>query len=153
MRFCSLLLVIMLGSVALHAQQDPLVGTWKLNLTKSQQGDRGFRSRTSTYEPSGPNGVKLVQDGVTASGEANRAESTGIFDGREYPVANNAAVDTVVNRRIDAHRSERVQSKQGKLVNFLERVISPDGRLLTVRQVGIDAQGKPISYIDVYDRQ
>lgn len=146
-------LFLFVFSLAAWAADDPLMGTWKLNLSKSKY-DPGPppQSQVNKYEPSGKDGVKRIIDGVNARGEKNHTEESYVFDGKEHPV-NNPAADAGVNRRIDAYTTERILTKGGKLVNALRRVVSKDGKTLTTTQLGTNAQGKPSSSIAVYDKQ
>lgn len=150
----TILFVAVAFSATLWAADDPLMGTWKLNLAKSKSTPGPPpKSQTNKYEPSGANGSKFTQDIVNAKGEANHNETTYIFDGKEHPVTNFPNVDTVMNRRINASTTERIAKKGGKVVNTIRRVVSKDGKTLTVTQKGTDAQGKPFSSVAVYDKQ
>ena len=148
-----LVLALVLTSGELWSQQDPLIGTWKLNLAKSKyEPGPPPQSQVNKYEPSGKDGVKRTIDGVNARGEKNRTEENYVFDGKEHPV-NNPGADAGANRRIDAYTTERILTKGGKLVSALRRVVSKDGKTLTNTQIGINAQGKPFSNVQVYDKQ
>ena len=152
-RIAVLVFVLTLACGDLWSQQDPLIGTWKLNLSKSKyEPGPPPQSQVNKYEPSGKDGVKRIIDGVNAKGEKNRTEESYLFDGKEHPV-NNPAADAGVNRRLDAYTTERMLSKGGRLVNALRRVVSKDGKTLTTTQMGTTAQGKPFYNVQVYDKQ
>src|SRR6202789_3446692 len=74
------------GSATLRAQSNPLVGTWKLNLTKSKY-DPGPtpKSLTRTVEAQG-NGVKYTFEGVAADGTPIAYGFSTTFDGKDNPV-------------------------------------------------------------------
>jgi hypothetical protein len=152
MRAIGLVFAIFVVAVSLHSADDALVGTWKLNVAKSKY-DPGSprRSGVSKYASSGANSLKFIQDVVSATGEKTHNEGSIAFDGKEHPMQ--AAGTAETNRRIDARTTERTRTMNGKLVNYLLRVVSPDGKTLAVKQVGIDASGKPLSTIEVYDKQ
>lgn len=144
-------------STTAWAQTEPLIGTWKLNLSKSKY-DPGPppQSSLNKYEsaPSGQDGIVLTVDSVNARGERSQGQpSTYLFDGKEYAVTGQAAYDAVIQKRVDRHTTLRMQMKAGKLVNFLWRAVSPDGKTMTLKQIGIDEQGKPYSNIQIYDKQ
>jgi hypothetical protein len=154
-RTITLVLAMLLISTGLSAADDPLIGTWKLNLSKSKyRPGPPPKSQMNKYEPSGANGVKLITDSVNAKGEANHEEIANTFDGKEYPAPNFAGGGTMMmNKRINAYTTVRTLRKGGKVVNTLRRVVSKDGKTMTVTQKGTDAEGKPVSTVQVYDKQ
>lgn len=147
-------LLLFVLSVAAWAADDPLMGTWKLNLAKSKF-DPGPppKSQINKYEPSGANGVKRIQDLVNAKGEASHSEVSYVFDGKEQPEAAARGFDASTSRRIDAYTTERIAKKDGKVVNTLRRVVSKDGKTMTVTQKGTNSQGKPFNNLEIYDKQ
>jgi hypothetical protein len=153
-RISTLIFVLALVAGTLWGQQDPLMGTWKLNLSKSKY-DPGPppQSQINKYEPSGANAVKRIIDNVSATGEKGHTEANYVIDGKEYPVPDSQTGDRVVNRRIDANTTERIITRGGMLVNFAQRTLSADRRTLTVTQISADAQGKLARSIAVYDKQ
>ena len=122
LRICVSLLLIL--SVVALAADEPLIGTWKLNVVKSKF-DPGPppKSITLKYESTGPNTVKRIQDIVRANGEPNHDEISYTFDGKEYPVANSQASDALMTRHIDAYTTELIFKKGGKLVRTVRRVV------------------------------
>lgn len=152
-RIALLLLVPFVLLARAQAPNDPLIGTWKLNLAKSKY-DPGPppQSQITKYAPFGKDGVKRTIDGVNARGEKDQREENYSFDGKEHPV-NNPEADAGVNRRMDAYTTERILTKGGRLINALRRVVSKDGKSLTITELGINAQGKPFSIVQVYDKQ
>ena len=156
MRVRLLAIVLVLAAVAatLWAAEEPLIGTWKLNLAKSKfTPGPPPRSQTLHYQPSGASGIQRANDEVNAKGERTQSVVTYVFDGKEHPVTGSPLVDAVVNRRMDAYTTERVQKKGGKIVNTLRRIVSKDGKTLTITEEGTDDQGKPFSEITIYDKQ
>jgi hypothetical protein len=86
LRFAVITLLAVAGSSAVRAQSNPLVGTWKLNLTKSKY-DPGPtpKSLTRTVEAQG-NGVKYTFEGVAADGTPIAYGFSATFDGEDNPV-------------------------------------------------------------------
>ena len=64
-------------------------------------------------------------------GREERIEYRADFD-QEYPVSGNEAYDAVRFRRIDAYTSDAVLSHAGRVFGTARRVISPDGRTMTI---------------------
>ena len=134
--------------------QDPVMGTWKLNLAKSKY-DPGppQRSLTLRIEPSGPNGMKVTTDGVDGQGQPTHTEYTANFDGKDYAIKGSTSYDTVTLKRIDPYTRVRIDKKGGNVVRMLRASVSKDGKTLTVASVGVNAQGQAAHDIAVYDKQ
>jgi hypothetical protein len=135
-------------------EPDPLIGTWELNLAKSTfgGGTKPPRSSTRTYEAL-PNGYKYVNKGVDAVGKPVLAEYTAYYDGKDHPMIGNPETDTISITRIDKFTGESIQKKGGKVVYRNRRVISSDGKVMTLTSEGNDAQGKPFTNVLVLDRK
>lgn len=153
-RACALIFAMLFASATLWSQQDPLMGTWKLNVAKSKY-DPGPppQSRTLKYEPAGPNAFKLTNDGVLASGEKTHTEGTTVLDGKDHPVTDSQTVDMTFARRIDAYTTETIDKKGGKTVTVTRRTVSRDGKTLTVTAKGTTANGQPYDDVRVFDKQ
>ena len=131
---------------------DPGMGTWKLNAEKSKfTPGPAPKSLTTRFEPSGKS-VKWTAERVGADGKASTSEFIGSYDGKEYPVKSPTA-DAVILRRIDAHITERVNKKDGKLVSTERRVVAKDGKSYTTTVKGTTAKGEPIDIVMVFDKQ
>jgi hypothetical protein len=142
-RTVSLVLAILLAAAGLQAQDNPIMGTWTLNVSKSKYvSEPPPRSRTLKFEPVGSNGLKLINDAVLANGEKTHVEETFLQDGREH-----------VNVQFDAYNSLTINRKGGKTVQALKRIVSQDGRTLTIIVARTDANGHPVDDIRVFDKQ
>ena len=152
-RTITLVLAMLLVSVALRAADDPLIGTWKLNAAKSKYNPGPPpKSQITTYEQTGEDELKFTNHVVDAQGKQNTILITYIFDGKEHP-SPEAAGEMFVSRRIDAYTSERLTKKGGTTITTMRRVVSKDGKTLTVSQKGINPRGLMIDNVQVYDKQ
>ena len=138
-------------SVALGFQDNPHMGTWKLNETKSKLAGKA-RNNTVTYEAAGDQ-IKVTVDGVDENGGAVHSEWTGKFDGKDYPVTGDANSDVRSYRTINKHTLELTGKKGGKETLTGRIVISNDGKSRTVTTNATDAQGKKVTNVAVYDKQ
>ena len=136
------------------AQSDPLIGTWKLNLSKSVY-DPGPppQSLVHQYESVGKDTYKNSRDLVDANGKSSHTELTLVFDGKEHPSANPSSRRATMDRRIDAYNLEGMSMRGGKLITVFMRFISLDGKTLTFKTMGTNAEGKPFSRVEVFDKQ
>src|SRR5438309_11145374 len=70
---------------ACFAADDPNMGTWTLNETKSTTAPGAEKLTTVVYEAAGDR-VTVTLDGTDAYGKPIRSEWTGTFDGKGYGV-------------------------------------------------------------------
>ena len=153
-----LILAMLVVSAALWAADDPMMGSWKLNVAKSKYNPGPAPSPSASpninkYEPSGNDGMKLTVDGVDAQGKPTHSEYSAQYDGKDYPWKGSTSFDAVALKRIDAYTSLTISKKGGKVVRLMIRTASKDGKTHTADQFGVDAQGKPYHNIVVYDKQ
>ena len=59
--------------------------------------------------------------------------------------------DTI--KRIDDNTSEATLKKAGKVVRNAKRVISKNGKVMTITMSGTDEKGEKINNVAVYDKQ
>jgi hypothetical protein len=97
-------------------------------------------------------GVKVVVDGVSATGEATHWTYTANFDGKDYPVAGNPDADTAKLRKINPRTVEVTNKKAGKVTLVNTRAVSANGKTLTVTTKGTNAAGQPVNNVQVFDK-
>ena len=127
-RVLSLLAVVLCASFVLAAN-DPMMGTWKLNVTQSQLGDRAPRSIIRKHVPI-PGGVKVIQDRVDAEGKASTGEFTVMFDGKDYSISGDPFVDRLTMTRVDPYMVDGVGKKNDKIATRFSWKVSKDGRTM-----------------------
>src|SRR5690348_5941464 len=104
---------LFLFTVALWAADDPIVGTWRLNLAKSNPAALAtFRSITAKVE-SRTDGLKVTEDLVSPQGMPTHSEFTAKYDGLDYPVTGDPYFDTISLRRTDPHHASATWKKAG----------------------------------------
>jgi hypothetical protein len=142
------------GWVQVSAQaSNPRLGTWKLNVVKSKY-DPGPapQSVTMKIEAAGE-GEKATTEGVNAAGAPTKTEYTAQYDGKDYPMTGSQNADTVALKRIDARTIERTDKKGEKVVVTSSRVVSEDGKTMTVTTTGTNAQGQAMNNVTVWEKQ
>jgi len=138
-------------SVAMGFQNDPNIGTWKLNEAKSKFAGKA-RNQTVVYETAGDQ-TKVTVDGVDESGGAVHSEWTGKFDGKDYPVTGDANSDVRSYTKVNARTLALTGKKGGKTTLTGRIVISRDGKTRTVTTTATNAQGKKVTNVAFYDKQ
>jgi len=132
---------------------DPRIGTWKLNVTKSKYSPGPApQALTVKVEPSGQ-GEKVTAEFVNADGTRTTTEYTATFDGKDYPLTGSAIADTVSLKRTNARTTVRTDKKGGKVAQTLRRVVSQDGKTMTVTTKGTNAQGQAVNNVGVFEKQ
>jgi hypothetical protein len=147
-----LTLALCFAGAALSFADDPEMGTWKLNETKSKFAPGATKNHTVVYEATGDN-VKITVDGTDKEGKSTHNEWTGKFDGKDYPVTGDRTSDMRSYSKVDDRTLKMTVKKDGKLTATGRIVVSADGKSRTVTTSGTDAEGKKVKNTVVYDKQ
>lgn len=142
-----------LATIALRSADDPILGTWKLNLAKSKYSPGPPpQSQVRSYAKQA-GGIKVLVDTMEAGGQPTHAEFVVRYDLKGYPVAGASPFDTISPEKID-ERTVNAELKQGdRVVLNAMRSVSKDGKTLTITYVGTSEQGKPVNNLAVFSRQ
>lgn len=148
--------IALVGLAALQAAgqaTDPLIGTWELNVAKSQfTPGPAPKSETRIYVMAGQD-IKASSKGVDASGKPTAGEWTINYDGKDRPQTGNPDADTLSLKRVDDHTVSFTQKRAGKVVITGTRTISADGKVMTITTKGTNAKGQPINEVMVFDKR
>ena len=129
-----------------------LLGTWKLNVAKSKyKAGIPPQNQIRTYEPSGQ-GVKATVKTTYANGRSTTVEYVANYDSVEYPVTGAPDADTIALKKVAPRTAEAVLSHAGQVMATVRRVISEDGKTMTIAYQGT-LLGERADYIAVYDKQ
>ena len=136
---------------AAPAKDDPILGTWQLNVAKSNYyPGPGPTSETRTYKR-GPNGVEGTIERRFANGRSQRIEYVAEYD-REYPVSGTEEYDHILLKRIDEHTAQAVLSHAGRVYGVTRRVIAPTGASMTITLNRESSTGPNVLNRAVYER-
>src|SRR5262245_9541009 len=132
---------------------DPVIGTWELNLAKSKfSPGTAPKSETRTYVAAGSE-IKASSKGADSEGKLTSSQWTVAYDGKEHPEIGNPDADSLLVKRIDAFTTEYTEKKAGKVVITGTRVISRDGKVMTLTTKGTNAKGQAINEVVVYEKR
>src|SRR5580692_3879764 len=131
---------------------DAVDGTWKLNVAKSKFSGTAPKSATRVYTESA-DGTTLDQKMVGADGKAMSMHVTLAYDGKDHVMTGNPDADSGAGKAIDAHTSDFTLKMDGKVVGSVHRVVSADGKTLTVSNKGTHTDGKTYDDTLVFDKQ
>ena len=151
MRFQRFLLILLSASAIWAA--DASVGTWKLNVAKStfKPGPPPV-AETRIYQAQ-PKGVKTTVKTTWADRMTTTVEYPANYDGKDYPVSGTRDVDAVALTRMDDFTSAATLKHAGKEIGIARRVVSPDGKTMTISYKGVNTRGDLVDNVAVYDRQ
>jgi hypothetical protein len=155
LEFVAIGVLAAVGSGPLHAQTNPLLGTWKLNIEKSKfDPGPAPKSLTRTVQAQG-DGVKYTFEGVGADGHAVAYGFAVSFDGKDNPITGSmpSGGDTISAKRIDSNTFEATVKKGDKVIGTSTVKVSKDGNVTTVNSKGTNAAGQATNDVSVYDKQ
>jgi len=142
-----------LNAFQLRAAAEPppqLIGTWRLNVTKSKYSPGPpLRSETRVYTK-GPDGVKGVVSRVYGDGRTEKFEYMANF-GKDLMVTGIEEYDSVTLRKVDELTSDAVLSHAGTVYGVARRAISADGKTMTIT-FDRKSTETPVHNVAVYDR-
>jgi hypothetical protein len=131
-----------------------IVGTWKLNLDKTQwNGPPALKSYTITITDSGGGAVKNLAQWVDADGTSGKVEYTVSLDGTPSPVTGYPNADTVKMKKGKGNWLHLSLLKGGKQVEWGRYKVSTDGKTLNGTEGGIDEKGNQYRWVEVFERQ
>jgi len=147
-----LILALCFFGTAVCFADDPQMGTWKLNETKSKFAPGVPKNQTIVFETSGDN-VKITVDGVDKDGKSTHNEWTGKFDGKDYPVTGDPTSDMRSYTNVANRVLKMKIKKDGKVIVTGRIVLSADGksRIVTTSEAG--AESKSLRNRSVYEKQ
>ena len=135
------------------AQNQQLVGTWKVDVAKSKyEPGAAPKNETLRLEPVG-DGFKVSLDGVNQQGPYH-SEATGKFDGADVPVVATPARQArfaYAFSRIDDRTWEIVIKVNGERRLLVRNVVSEDGK--TMRGVSTVTDRGQANQDVIYEKQ
>jgi hypothetical protein len=155
-RVCMFLVAAFLLPTASHSQQNPLIGSWKQNVTMSKyETGQPVQSNTYTITSSGANGLSVTQDRTNAGGSNDHIQFTANFDGKDYPVTGYTDGRALVSIKRITPNSFRLtyKNKQGEAVEIHPWVVSPDGKTLSTAVSNVGANGQLGHRLVIFDKQ
>ena len=155
----SLVAVVILGNPALlaqapsHRDNDPLIGKWILDPSKSTYKPGPGPIRDIRTYARGPNGLVGTIQRTFADGRSQLIEYIAEYD-RVYPVTGTDEYDHLLLKRVDDFTAEAVLSHADRVYGTARRRISPDGKTMTITfSQNLGGVGVPVTNVSVYDKE
>jgi hypothetical protein len=150
-----MLLVAVFGFSHLLWAADPIVGTWKSNVSKSKPATIGdwMKEATVVFREVGDQfefDLKgTLINGSSISQKGNRPLVGGVIKVQPPNAKGISAYVTVIGPG-DAYVTTLNNGKQTVVDHY---VVSKDGKTLTVQTIGTDAKGKRVEALNLLERQ
>jgi hypothetical protein len=131
---------------------DPIVGTWKLNVTKSKF-ITGAELTAGTRVYADADGLYTLDQKLTGTDGKEKSNRVQYRDGKDEKQAAAGVADTTHAKKIDAQTWDFDLKKAGRVVGHVHRVVSIDGKTLTVHNTGMQLSGAQGDETLVFDKQ
>ena len=154
-RMSSRVLAVLAITAVAALGADNSIGTWKVNVAKSKYTPAPFpvKSLTSVQEAA-PDGVKVTNTGER-DGSSINASYTAKYDGSWATVTGTGSpYDSISIKQVNANTlTYEAKQTNGKYRASGRTVISSDGKTMTTKAKGTDANGAPMTLTLVYEKQ
>lgn len=144
------LLAVLFAGPALAA--DPIIGTWKLDVAKSKFSPNQVLTAATRVYTESAGLYSLEQKMSTADGKEHSSVSQ-YREGKAQAQTQPSNVDSVLAKKVNDSTWNFELKKDGKIVGHVHRVVSADGKTLTVHNTGATVTGTEADEKLVYDRQ
>jgi hypothetical protein len=149
----SFLIVTLLCASAI-ASTDPFVGKWKLNVQQSKYPAGTCPKRMEIEISAAGQGIRYHSDATYASGRTTQALYTADYNGKQAVVMGvRGLMLPVTQKRIDSHTVVASYVRGMQVVATSRRVVSADGRLMTITTRSTDSSGKKVTSVGVYEKE
>jgi hypothetical protein len=134
---------------------DPFIGTWTLNVDKSQF-DESHRPQAGTMI------LEIDRDGhylQTAEGINQKGEKVSerpqrfLADGLDHPVPGSPGLSYRATRVAENTIVSEAKREDGSIVGGATQVVSADGGSMTIDNFGYDSQLRPFKMRTVWERR
>jgi hypothetical protein len=132
---------------------DPFVGTWTLNAHKSRYAPGTCPKRmVIRMDPAG-DGVHYRSETTYANGASAYSQYTADYAGTESIVTGGVGLLTPVSlRRLDSRTVQASYVRALQAVATSRRVVSKDGRVMTIATTSKDKAGNVVTNVGVYEK-
>lgn len=144
--------IILLSPVAVYAS-DPFLGRWTLDVKQSKYSSECPKAMTITMSPA-TNGVHYHSETKWANGRSSIADYTANYEERSATVTGDRSIMLPVSlRRVAPNVVIANYSRGLKTFATSRRVVSKDGKVMTVTTSSEDAVGKTVVNVGVYRKE
>ena len=146
-----LTLALSVAAAAMCFANNPTLGTWKLNESKSTFGAGAGKTTLVVWEKVGDH-QKCTVEGTDADGKKTHSVWTGKLDGKFYAITGEPQADQRSFKKSDDNTIEMVTQKDGKTVGDGTIVVATDRKSRTVTSTMLNAKGVKVTSTLAYDK-
>jgi hypothetical protein len=156
------LMLLGVGSARAQTPADPLIGTWSLNIEKSNYTGTPPKSIHRTFDYTLDGLILVTYETVGAQGNQSFVHWFMGLDGKEHPEFGRPTGGTpiweLVTKVVDANTKEVTDTRvvtDGRPAQVIHYTfaVSADGKTLTLTSRSTNAEGKPSVTVQIYDKQ
>jgi hypothetical protein len=154
----AMLLLVLVGWTSSLWGADPIIGAWKLNVAKSKipQSDTAPKEITDVYREGGTDQIELIRTGTQRDGSPDSSKwvwpRVGGIAERTSPSPLPVGT-SYIELLIDSGHWYVTILQNGKQNILMHKVITKDGKTMRITVKSINAQGKPIEQLQVFEKQ
>ena len=146
--------VILLLATAMASATDPFVGRWVLNPRLSKYPSGTCPRRMVIEMESAGDGVHYRSDATYANGVTAHSEYTADYNGKQSLVIGNRGLLLPVSLKRSNSRLVLASYTKGlQVVATSRRVVSKDGRRMTITTISKGRTGADIMTVGMYEKQ
>jgi hypothetical protein len=150
--FAALVVLVFAAAGSVWAENDPRIGTWRLNVSKSTSSNGQLpANETRTYTAEGSD-IMGSSEGVNAKGKPISTHYNASANGKDRPAGSDPSI-TLSIKQTGPGAYAGTMKKDGKVIGTNTAVISGGGKVFTFKNKGTDAEGKSFTSTTVYDKQ
>ena len=152
-----LALGVLPGSASAQSNDDPALGTWKLNVAKSTfTPGPPIKGDTRSYEVNDEGWLIVTTETIQPDGRKTGVRFAAKFDSKAYPQIGRFAptVTLITYEPVDKRTLKYTQrDSSGKVNSTNTRTVSADGKTMTIEQKSTDDKGRPVVNVELFERQ
>src|ERR1700675_1270619 len=123
-----LALALLVTATATTFAANALMGTWKLNESKSTLAPVSTKNTTVTYTLAKADMIKCTVDGVDKDGKSIHWTWVGKFDGQPYEIKGSLSFDALTYKPVNDLTNRTTAMKDGKVVMTATITVAKDGK-------------------------
>jgi hypothetical protein len=143
--------LLSVAAAAMCFANNPTLGTWKLDESKSTFGDGAGKSTLVVWEKVGDQ-QKCTVDGIDGKGKKTHSVWTGKLNGKFYAITGDAQSDMRSFKKNGEKSLDMVSKRDGKVVGDGTIVVAEDGKTRTVTSNMTNAKGEKVTSKSAYDK-
>jgi hypothetical protein len=149
---CILLMAVLAASAM--GSSDPFAGKWILDVQKSKYPAGACPKSMVIEMEATERGVRYRSDATYANGGKVHSEYSADYGGNQAIVMGTRGMMLPVTlRKIDSRTVVATYTKEMVVVATSKRIVSKDGRIMTITTTSKSASGKATTTVGVYERQ